>query len=227
MALSQWKLIRLRSLVSLGKHGRGKGKGKSTKGKNQQDGKQGKGKGNDKGSHDGKGKKIDSNQCSYCVKFGHWRRDCNKLKEDRKHNRVRQIEEVDTGSQSSNATTATGSTPSTVRLVSISPVIQEHPIDHDDSCEDLTLHYTNSEQVARRCIRVLSMGVLKPKFPDACSGQNLSTFDLTYSDDNEDCTLCNSPTWSLSSSDDNLPQVRVMVDASTPVYMNIQQELQR
>ena len=63
--------------------------------------------------------------------------------------------------------------------------------------------------------------------PDACSGQNLSTFDLTYRDDNEDWTLCNSPTWSLSSSDDNLPQVRVMVDASTPVYMNIQQELQR
>ena len=37
------------------------------------------------------------------------------------------------------------------------------------------------------------------------------------SDDNEDWTLCNSPTRSLSSSDDNLPQVRVMVDASTPV----------
>ena len=130
-----------------GKHGNGKGNGKSTKGQNQQDSKQGKGKGNDKGSHDGKGKKIDSNQCSYCMKFGHWRRDCNKLKEDQKHNRVRQIEEVDTGSQSSNATTATGPTPSTVRPVSISPVIQEHPIDHDDSCENLTLHYTNSEQV--------------------------------------------------------------------------------
>ena len=106
-----------------GKHGKGKGEGKSTKGKNQYDGKQGMGKGNDKGSHDGKGKKIDSNQCSYCMKFGHWRRDCSKLKEDQKHNRVRQIEEVDTGSQSPNATTATGPTPSTVRLVSISPVI--------------------------------------------------------------------------------------------------------
>ena len=200
-----------------GKHGKGKGKGKSTKGKNQQDGKQGKGKGNDKGSHDGKGKKIDSNQCSYCMKFSHWRCDCNKLKEDQKHNRVCQIEEVDTGSQSSNATTATGPTPSPVRLVSISPVIQEHPIVHDDSCEDLTSHYTNSEQVASQCIRVLSMGVLKPKLPDACSGQNPSTFDLTYSDDSDDWTLCNSPTWSLSSSDDNLPQVRVMVDAPTLV----------
>ena len=199
-----------------GKRGKGKGKGKSTKGKHQYDGKQGKGKGNDKGSH-GKGKKIDSNQCSYCMKFGHWRRDCNKLKEDQKHNRVRQIEEVDTGSQSSNATTATGPTTSTVRLVSISPVIQEHPIDQDDSCEDLTLHYTNSDQVSSQCIRVLSMRVLKPNLPDHCMSQNLSAFDLTYGDDNEDWTLCISPTWSLSSCDENLPQVRVMVDASTPV----------
>ena len=147
------------------------------------------------GSHDGKGKKIDSNQCSYCMKFGHWRRDCNKFLEDQKHNRVRQIEEVDAGSHSSNATTTTGPTTSTVRLVSISPVIQEHRIDRDDSCEDLTLHFTDSDQVASRCIRVLSMGVLKPKLPDECSGQNLSTFDLTCSDDNEDWTLCNSPTW--------------------------------
>ena len=62
------------------------------------------------------------------MKFGHWRGDCNKLKEDQKHNRVRQIEEVDTGSQSSNATTATGPTPSTVRRVSIQPVTQERPV---------------------------------------------------------------------------------------------------
>ena len=121
-----------------------------------------------------------------------------KLKEDQKHNRVRQIEEVDTGSQSSNATTTTGPTTSTVRLVSISPVIHEHSIDHDDSCEDLALHFANSEQVASQCIRVLPMGMLKPKLPDHCMSENLSTFDLTYSDDNEDWTLCNSPTWSLS-----------------------------
>ena len=139
------------------------------------------------------------------MKFGQWRRDCNKLNEDQKHNRVRQIEEVDAGSQSSNATT------SIVRLVSISPVIQEHPIDRDDSYENLTLHFTISDQVSSRCIRVLSMGVLKPKLPDECSGQNLSTFDLTYSDDNADWTSCNSPTWSLSNCDENLPQ-----DASTP-----------
>ena len=135
------------------------------------------------------------------MKLGHWRRDCNKFKEDQKHNRVRQIEEVDTGSQSSNATTTTGPTTSTVRLVSISPVIHEH----------------SSEQVVSQCIRVLSMGMLTPKLPDHCMSQNLSTIDLTYSDDNEDWTLCNSPTWSLSSCDEYLPQVRVMVDASTPV----------
>ena len=165
-----------------GKHGKGKnGKGKFSKGKNQH---KGKGKGNDNGSHEGKGKKIENNQCSYCMKCGHWHRDCNKLKEDQTHNRVRQIEAVDTGSQSSSATTTTAPAPSTVRLVSISPVIHEHPIDYDDSCEDLTLHYTSSEQVASRCIRVLSMKALKPKLPDECSGHNLSTLDLTYSDDN-------------------------------------------
>ena len=125
------------------------------------------------------------------MKFGHGRRDCNKLEEDQKHNQVRQIEEVDTGSQSSDATTAAGPTTSTVRRVSIQRVIQEHPVDHDDSCEVFTLHYTNSEQVSSQCIRVLSTGVLKPKLPDHCMSQNLSTFDLIYSDDNEDWTLCN------------------------------------
>ena len=84
-----------------GKHGKGKdGKGKHSKGKNQSGGKYGKGKGKDKGSNDGKGKNLDNNQCSYCLKFGHWRRDCHKLKDDQKHNRVRQIEEVvDDGGQ--------------------------------------------------------------------------------------------------------------------------------
>ena len=41
------------------------GKGKHSKGKTKSDGKYGKGKGNDKGSNDGKGKKLDNNQCSY------------------------------------------------------------------------------------------------------------------------------------------------------------------
>ena len=62
-----------------GKHGKGKdGKGKRSKGKNQQNGKQGKGKGNDKGSNYGKREKIDNNQCSYCLKFGHLGRGCSK-----------------------------------------------------------------------------------------------------------------------------------------------------
>ncbi len=96
-----------------GKHGKGKGgKGKQSKGKNQRSSKSGKGKGNDKGSQDGKGKKIESNQCSYCLKFGHWRRDCNKLKDDQKHNRVRQIEEVvDGGAQGSSHASTSGTTP--------------------------------------------------------------------------------------------------------------------
>lgn len=40
---------------------------------------------------------------------------------------------------------------------------------------------------------------------------------MTYSDDNADWTLCNSPSWSISSNDHDLPQVRAMVDATSPV----------
>ena len=127
-----------------GKHGKGKnGKGKHSKGKNQQNGKQGKGKGNDKGSNDGKGKKIDNNQCSYCLKFGPWCRDCNKLKEDQKHNRVRPIEEVvDDGAEGPSRAPTAGATPSNVRLVSFAPRDQDYALDYNGSSEDLTLHYT-------------------------------------------------------------------------------------
>ena len=202
-----------------GKHGKGKdGKGKHSKGKNQSGGKYGKGKGKDKGSNDGKGKNLDNNQCSYCLKFGHWRRDCHKLKDDQKHNRVRQIEEVtNDGGQGSKAASTSGTAPSNVRLVSFAPVIEEHVLQEDDSCEDLTLHYTDSSQFANSYVRVLSMDLLKPKLPDSCSRGALDAFDLTYSDDNADWTLCNSPSWSISSNDDDLPQVRAMVDATAPV----------
>ena len=61
------------------------------------------------------------------------------------------------------------------------------------------------------------MGLLKPKLPDNCSREALDAFDLTYSDDNADWTLCNSPSWSISSNDDDLPQVRAMLDATSPV----------
>ena len=54
-----------------GKYGKGKdGQGKHSKGKNQTGGEFGKGKGNDKRSNDGKGAKIDNNQCSYCACVG-------------------------------------------------------------------------------------------------------------------------------------------------------------
>lgn len=60
------------------------------------------------------------------------------------------------------------------------------------------------------------MDLLKPKLPDNCSRGALDAFDLTYSDDNADWTLCNLPSWSSSSNDDDLPQVRAMVDATSP-----------
>ena len=134
-----------------GKNGKGQdGKGKRGKVKNQSGGKFGKGKGNDQGSNDSKGKKkIDNNQCSYCLKSGHWHSDCHKLKDDQKRNRVRQIEEVvDDGGQGSSAGSTTGTEPSNVRLVSFAPVVEKRDLQQDDSCEDLTLHYTDSSQFA-------------------------------------------------------------------------------
>ena len=146
------------------------------------------------------------------------RRDCHKLKEDQKDNRARQIEEVvDDGGQGSSAASTSGTAPSNVRLVSFAPVVEEHVLQQDDSCEDLTLHDTDSSQVAHSYVRVLSMDLLKPKIPDSCSRGALDAFDLTYSDDNADWTLCNSPSWSISSNDDDLPRVRAMVDATSPV----------
>ena len=97
------------------------------------------------------------------------------------------------------------------------PVVEEHVLQQDDLCEDLTLHDTDSSQFAHSYVRVLSMDLLKPKLPDSCSRGALDAFDLTYSDDNADWTLCNSPSWSISSNDGDLPQVRAMVDATSPV----------
>ena len=152
------------------------------------------------------------------MKFGHWRRDSHKLKDDQKHNRVRQIEEVtDDGGQGSSAASTSGTAPSNVRLVSFAPVIEEHVLQQDDSCEDLTLHYTDNSQFANSYVRVLSMDLLKPKLPDSCSRGALDAFDLTYSDEDADWTLCTSPSWSISSNDDDLPQVRAMVDTTSPV----------
>ena len=142
---------RARAKMGKGKNGKGQdGKGKRGKVKNQSGGKFGKGKGNDQGSNDSKGKKkIDNNQCSYCLKSGHWHSDCHKLKDDQKRNRVRQIEEVvDDGGQGSSAGSTTGTEPSNVRLVSFAPVVEKRDLQQDDSCEDLTLHYTDSSQFA-------------------------------------------------------------------------------
>ena len=152
------------------------------------------------------------------MKFGHWRRDCHKLKEDQKHNRVRQIEEVvDDGGQGGSAAPSSGAAPSNVRLVTFVPVVEEHVLQQDDSCEDLTLHYGDSLVSACGSVRVLSMNRLKPKLPDTCSRKQIGEYDLTYSDDNADWTLCDSPSWSISSNDDDLPQVRAMVDSTSPV----------
>lgn len=105
------------------------------------------------------------------------------MKEGQKHNRVRQTEVVDDGGQGSNTASTSGTAPSNV---SFAPLVEEHVLQKDDSCEDLTLHDTDSSQFAHSYVRVLLMGLLKPKLPDNCSREALDAFDLTYSDDNAD-----------------------------------------
>ena len=61
-------------------------------------------------------------------------------------------------------------------------MIQEYSANNDDTCKDLTLD------------------LLKPKLPAISRGE-FNTFDLTYSDDDVDWTLCKSLSWSISSSD--------------------------
>ena len=132
------------------------------------------------------------------------------MKDDQKHKRVRQIEEVvDESGQGSNAAPNSGTAPSNVRLVSFAPVAEENSLGQDYSCEELTLHYTDSSQFANSYVRILTMNLLKPKLPDDCSRGSRGAFALTYSDDNADWTLCNSPSWS--------PRVRALVDAASPV----------
>ena len=200
---------------SKGNFSKGKNsKGKHSKGKYQpQPGKTGKGKGKDKGPQDGKGKKLHNNQCSYCLKFGHWRKDCNKLQEDQKHNRVRQIEEFDGEPASgSNQVPGSGTSASNVRLVSFAPDVHEYPVELDSTIEDLTVHWDSSHS-ANHSIRVLTMEMLKPKIP-AISREEANIYDLTYSDGDIDWTLCSSPSRSIHSSEDERPQLRAVSDSS-------------
>ncbi len=113
LVLNLWRLIRLLNLVRAVASERGR---------------------NDKGSQHCKGKKLDNNQCSYCLKLGLWRRDYNNFKEDQKNNRVRQIEEVtDSGSQGSSQAPTSSTTAPTVGLVSFQPVLEDQPMVRDDS----------------------------------------------------------------------------------------------
>ena len=73
---------------------RGKGRGRGFKGKGKdkgkQKGKKGKSKGKNKGKNKSKGK-LGQNQCSECLQYGHWARDCpNKMRV----NQVEQSEQV-------------------------------------------------------------------------------------------------------------------------------------
>ena len=71
---------------------RGKGRGRGFKGKGKDKGKQKGKKGKNKGKSKSKGK-LGQNQCSECLQFGHWARDCpNKM-------RVNQVEQNEQGQQ--------------------------------------------------------------------------------------------------------------------------------
>ena len=72
-----------------GKYGKGKGKGKDAKGADAGKGKDKHPKGKDKG--DKQPKSADRNQCLYCGKQGHWKRDCKRYKADVKAGKVRAV----------------------------------------------------------------------------------------------------------------------------------------
>ncbi len=61
------------------------------KGGHQNTNNQNKGKDNKKG----KKKKAKNKTCSYCNKFGHWRKDCNKLRTHKKEGRINEIQAAD------------------------------------------------------------------------------------------------------------------------------------
>ena len=114
--------------------GKGKGKGGFEKGG---EGKSFKGYDNSsKGQQKGK-QKLDPNVCSYCLKPGHWARDCYKKKAE---SQVRAVTETTAGPQSETATTTSNTAASSsqaVRLVSA----QQNPCSPGRSVHfgDLTL----------------------------------------------------------------------------------------
>ena len=161
------------NLLSKGAKGKkGKGKGgyeKGGKGKGSYDKGKGKGKGgfekggkgksfkgydnSSKGQQKGK-QKLDPNVCSYCLKPGHWARDCYKKKAE---SQVRAVTETTADPKSETATTTSGTAASSshaVRLVSM----QQSPCSPGRSVhfEDLTLRSCPTSPTSPSGVRVIS-----------------------------------------------------------------------
>ena len=186
---------------------KGKNKGKvkgKTKGK---DGPKGKGKSKSdkgKGGKSGKGPMrtaTASDQCLYCGKYGHFKRDCRKFLNDTKTNSVNQVENTANSSAppssaASTAPSATSAAASSVRLFTgfqstSGPIIED--LDDDVEVRDLTMYDS-----AGSCNMVSQFPSCMPadNILDTCASDNsqyaasCEQFDMTCTDDDGLWTIC-------------------------------------
>ena len=211
-----------------GKKGKSKGKSKgkdTSKGKSK--GKNDKGKGKSVGKDTSKRVATQNDQCLHCGKYGHFKRDCWKLNGKPGASRVNQVSDetqsVAGSAAPSTASTSLPSSASAVRLFSAmaSPVIEELcSEDSDFELRDLTVYDTggNINMVSHAGVSFddnLCMA-------DRAYMERFVHFDISYSDDDDSWTVCNSPSFDLLSSDvcisDEVDYIRAIGSTSpTPV----------
>eukprot|EP00438_Fugacium_kawagutii_P026160 Skav230005 [mRNA] locus=scaffold5058:3896:10669:+ [translate_table: standard] len=133
---------------SKGKYDKGKAKGK---GKDQKGGKgkgdhgKGKGYGSAGGKSGGKpggkqpGKKPETNQCSYCYGYGHWKKDCRKFQADKASGQVRQ---VDQESDASSTTASAATTKTAGKIQRLEAVFEDLTAFNDAPVDEETLNIT-------------------------------------------------------------------------------------
>ena len=211
-----------------GKKGKSKGKSKgkdTSKGKSK--GKNDKGKGKGVGKDTSKRVATQNDQCLHCGKYGHFKRDCWKLNGKPGASRVNQVSDetqsVAGSAAPSTAPTSLPSSASAVRLFSAmaSPVIEELcSEDSDFELRDLTAYDTGGN------INMVSHAEVSFDdnlcMADTAYMERFVHFDISYSDDDDSWTVCNSPSFDLLSSDvcisDEVDCIRAIGSTSpTPV----------
>eukprot|EP00435_Cladocopium_sp_Y103_P063021 s303_g24.t1 len=187
---------------------KGKGKGKS---KGKQKGKDNpKGKGKSK-SDKGKGKPgkgstrtaTSSDQCLYCGKYGHFKRDCWKLHGRGDQKNVNQVESnaANSGAASSSASTTSAApsssaagASSSVRLFTAGPIIED--LDEDLELRDLTAYDSfgacNMFSQVSPCSSSewFDLDLDDTALTDRVYTERCSHFDMTYTDHDDMWTCC-------------------------------------